>query len=128
MCGNEAAGVARNEDFLMYGALIFLAGHEKLLIEFFAWSDTGEDDVDISTHLQTRKLDHITGQIYDLDRFTHIQCEYLTSLPQCRRLQHQLDCLGDGHEITAYFGMCYGDRTASSYLLLKGQHNTAPAA
>ena len=43
-------------------------------------------------------------------------------------MQHQLRCLGDGHEITCDFGVCDGEWAAIAKLLTEHGHHTAAGA
>src|SRR5690625_3861734 len=78
--------------------------------------------------LQPRQLDQVFGQLSDLDRLTHVK---EVNSPGCRHgsgLQHQLDGLRDGHEVTRHVLVGHLHGTTILDLPLEARDYAAPAS
>src|ERR1035437_3628292 len=99
----------------------------QFLKQLFPRAEAGELNLYIFVRLQPRKQNKIPGKIHDLDRFSHIEEEHISTFAEAERLQQKLGRLRDRHEIASHFRM--GDRywTTRSNLFLE-DWNDAPIA
>ena len=108
--------------------LILLMRQKEFLVQLFAGAQTGEDDLDITLHLQSGQANQVVGQIHDADGLAHIKHKDFAALAHHRRLQHQLHRFGDGHEIARDLRVRERHRTTLGNLAFERQHHTPPAA
>ena len=112
---------------------MFGAGHvradEKLFIEFLGGPQPRVLDFNVTVwiffrpHRQARQVDHASREVCDLDRLTHVQHEDVPADCHGAGLQHELRCLGNGHEVTDDVRMRDRDRTATANLLAEQGHD-----
>jgi hypothetical protein len=104
--------------------VVHLIVPEQVLGEFLARTQPRVHNVDLAC----RTSGQAPGDVRDAHRLAHVEHENLAGSSDHGRLQHQLNRLVSGHEISADFGVCHGDRAASRHLGgHRGKHR-APAA
>src|SRR5262245_4336419 len=85
---------------------------EKLLSR----PQAGEYDVDVLEWFQPCQSNDLLGEVKNSYWLTHVENEYLPSVPHRCRLQDQLSSLGDRHEIPLGVGVSDGYRPAFANL------------
>ena len=70
----------------------------------------------------------LLGQVDDLDRLAHVEQEDLAALAHGGGLEHELDGLGDGHEVARHLRVRDGDGPAGGDLLLEDRDDRAGGA
>src|SRR5690554_857942 len=111
------------KDFLMIGreGIFFCA--KQFLVKFLSRSQSCKFNLYICIRFKARKFYHPSCQINYLNRLSHIENEYLTTLSHYSCLKHKATSLGDSHKITYYIRMCNGYRTSILNLFLKPWDN-----
>ena len=100
----------------------------EFLAELLAGADAREDDLNIPARFQPGETDQVLCQVQDADLFAHAQHEELGATPHGRRLENQVNRLGDGHEIASHLRMGDGHRPAAGNLALEERDDAAAAA
>src|SRR5579883_239880 len=124
----RGARTLKYPDFRMIGRLNVLAFDHDLFEQLFARTETGEPDLDILVRNEAGKADQGASQIEYPDGLAHIQYKDLGTLAHRGRLQNQLHCFSNGHEVAAHVGVGNGDWPAGRNLLLKERNNASVAA
>ena len=107
---------------------------EQFLVKLFARAKSSDFDFNIAVgttlvaYAQARQLRHAPGQVNNLQRRAHVQHKHIATLSHGAGLQHQLRCLGNGHEIAGDLWVCDRQRPAITQLLAKQRHHAATAA
>src|SRR5262249_8506040 len=86
-----------------------------------------ELNFNVLSRTQPGELDEVHRQIQNLDRFTHVENEYLAAGCQCAGLDDQLHGLRDQHEIACRLPVGDRERTTGGYLLTPDRNHRAPA-
>src|SRR5437867_11321198 len=73
------------------------------------------------------ELDQVARELGDSDRLSHVEYERVAGFSHDRRLKHQLNGLGNRHEVPGRVEVGDGEWTALGKLLPEQRHN-APAA
>src|SRR3989442_10777617 len=100
---------------------------EWLLIQALARAYPGVANLDVAPRLEPGEADQIGGEVHDPDRLAHVEHEILAATTQGARLQHELDGLGDGHEVPAHVRMGDRQRPTRADLREEDGHDAAPA-
>ncbi len=108
-----------NVDQVVFGLPYFLVGQQKFLKELLARAQTGVDNGNVHVRLKAGQADHAPRQIVNPDRISHIQDENFAAFGIDAGLEHQGDCLGDGHKVPNDLGIGDGNGTAGSNLLFE---------
>ena len=98
-------------------------------MDLLAAAGTGELDRDVHVGLVPGQMDHVAGQFEDSDRLPHLEHEHLAGLgPEVPGGDHELDRLGNRHEVTGHVGVRDGHRAALLDLGAEDRHDAAGRA
>ena len=114
LCTEDLWIVGRNGVFLLV---------KQFFVQLFSRTQTGVLDLDVDVLAEPTETDHLLGEVYNLDRLTHVEYEDVVSFSEEGGFQYQTAGFRNGHEITDNFRMGHGNRTSGFYLLAEQRYN-----
>lgn len=112
-------GPLLDENFRIFRPVEVFVGDQQLFIKLFAGTQADLLNFDVHAGRQPGQADHLLRQLADIHRLAHVQHEHLAAAREGAGLQHELDGLGDGHEVAHDAPVGDGNRPAVGDLLFK---------
>src|SRR5215207_47236 len=126
--GRIEARMLGPEDLLRRRRLRPLVRVEQLLVQLLARPRADHLDRDVALGLQSGEPDHVVRQLHDPHRLAHLEHEDLAALHERARPDHELDRLGDRHEVARHLAVRDRERAAGGDLAPEDRHDRARGA
>src|SRR5688572_6633145 len=83
---------------------------QEFFLDLFTGSEARKYDLYILSQCKPCELDHLLGEVNYLHGITHVEDIDLSSFAHITGFQHELACLGNGHEVPRNIRVGYRDR------------------
>ena len=112
----------------MFGVADLLVPEQDLFVELLTGAHAGVADLDVGALFEPGEPDEVPRQVGDPHHLAHVEHEQLAAFALCAGLQHELNGLGDGHEVAPHLRMRDRHRPATFDLRHEGRHHGAARA